>query len=347
MRSGLRTLTSPARPRPSRSIRASRGGADGRVGVLRRGAGRGTARAATPRGRGRGRPLRGRRAGRPRRRGSRGCRSGRGGPSGCTVRWPTSRARPELPVCRRPSSTSAPPTPRWPEATTSRCCAPRPGAVPVLGERGHVDVVADEGRDGRAVRAADADPRDLRARRPRATGAPAGQARCSGLRAVPSGSATADGTARPAPTQTRPEARSSSAPGLDDRAQHVRRVGGHGHAAGRGGDDLAAEADQRGPEAVGVHLRGERHRARPARRRAGARGGPARRPGRWAGCRPGSAPAPPAPRRPRPRWPGSRPSSAVSSGAGRRAAGVHQGERGPSAPRPRSSLVRICVTPLF
>ena len=45
--------------------------------------------------------------------------------------------------------------------------------------------------------------------------------------------------------------------GLDDLAQHVRRVGGDGAAAGRGGDELAAEPDERGAEAVGVHLGGE------------------------------------------------------------------------------------------
>lgn len=43
------------------------------------------------------------------------------------------------------------------------------------------------------------------------TGAPAGQAMCSGFSAVPSGSATADGTARPAPTQRSPLSRSSRA----------------------------------------------------------------------------------------------------------------------------------------
>ena len=41
---------------------------------------------------------------------------------------------------------------------------------------------------------------------------PVGQPTYSGLTAAPSGSATADGTARPAPTQTRPADRSSRAP---------------------------------------------------------------------------------------------------------------------------------------
>ncbi len=44
------------------------------------------------------------------------------------------------------------------------------------------------------------------------TGEPAGHARCSGLSAVPSGSATADGTASPAPMQRRPVSASSAAP---------------------------------------------------------------------------------------------------------------------------------------
>ena len=271
------------------------GRADRRVVRTRRGAGRRPAGAATPRGRGRGPP--------PSRKASGSASTSRqprlpqwqGRPSGLTVRWPTSRARPELPVCRRPSSTSAPPTPRWPVATHSRSRAPRPGAVPVLGERGEVDVVAGEGRSASMP----GRPHATAAKISR-TGAPAGQARCSGLRAVPSGSATADGTARPAPTQRRPVLAQQFRAGLDDRAEHLRRVGVDGHAAGRGGHDPAAEAHQRGPEPVGVHLRGQHDRAvlgdvEPVRGAALRAGRPRR-----AGCPPGSARAPPARRRPRP-----------------------------------------------
>lgn len=47
-------------------------------------------------------------------------------------------------------------------------------------------------------------------------------------------------------------------PGLDDLPEDLRRIGGDRTAHGRGGDDPAAEPDQRGPEAVRVDLRGER-----------------------------------------------------------------------------------------
>ncbi len=47
---------------------------------------------------------------------------------------------------------------------------------------------------------------------------------------------------------------------VDDRAEHLRRVGVDGLAAGRCRDDPSAEPDQRGPEPVGVHLRGQHDR---------------------------------------------------------------------------------------
>lgn len=46
---------------------------------------------------------------------------------------------------------------------------------------------------------------------------------------------------------------------LDDRAEHLGRVGVDGLAAGGGRDETASEADQGGAEAVGVHLGGEGH----------------------------------------------------------------------------------------
>lgn len=127
-----------------------------------------------------------------------------GRPSGFTVRWPTSRARPELPVCRRPSSTSAPPTPRCPVATHSRSRAPRPAPCRCSASAARLTSLA--------AKAGSVMLRHARTRRRYGGRGARGPGEVQGLRARPSGSATADGTASPAPTQRSPVLRSRSAP---------------------------------------------------------------------------------------------------------------------------------------
>ncbi len=204
MRSGLRMLTRPARPRPRRSIRAS--AAVRTAGSVywvrsrslacwsRETSGPGVRPASMSRASGSASTSR-----QPR------LPQWQGRPSGLTVRWPTSRASPELPVCRRPSRTRAPPTPRCPVATHSRSRAPRP--APCRCSASAARLTSLPAKAGPVMPAARTHSAKIRR-----TGAPTGHARWSGLRARPSGSATADGTASPAPTQRRPVVRRSSAP---------------------------------------------------------------------------------------------------------------------------------------
>ena len=96
---------------------------------------------------------------------------------------------------------------------------------------------------------------------------------------------------------------------------------------GGGGHDLAAEPDQGGPEAVGVHLRGQRDR--PVRGDVEPVRGPALRAGRPGG--PGVDPDQAERLQFRGDRARGRPGHAEfrgEQGAGRRAAGVHQGKRG-------------------
>ncbi len=204
IRSGLRMLTRPARPRPRRSISSSAAcrtagssySARSRspACLSRDSSGPGSRRAVVRKASG---SVSTSRQPRP--------PQWQGRPSGFTVRWPTSRASPELPLCRRPSRTSAPPTPRCPVATHRRCWAPRP--APCRCSARAVRLTSLPVNAGPVMPAS-----RTQAEKMSRTGEPAGQAMCSGLRAVPSGSATADGTASPAPTQRSPLARSRAAP---------------------------------------------------------------------------------------------------------------------------------------
>ena len=90
---------------------------------------------------------------------------------------------------------------------------------------------------------------------------PVGQPTYSGLTAAPSGSATADGTARPAPTQARPADRSSRAPARATEASAGSGSSGMASVRFSAANHLAAEPDQRDLKTIGVYLRGQGHRA--------------------------------------------------------------------------------------
>lgn len=247
-----------------------------------------------------------------------------------------------------PVQDERPADPAVPRGDDQQMLGVAPGTVPVLGERRHIDVIADEGGDGPAVGPGDAHPGDLGgedradrcARGPREVqrierGAlgfgDGGGHREPGAHAHPSG----------VPQQPRPH--------LDHRAQHMGRVGGHGHAPRGRRDDLAAQPDERGPEAVGVHLRREGDRAlggdiEPVRGAPlGPRGsaGPGVDPdqperfqfgGDRAGCGPGH------------------PEFGGEQGAGSRAAGVHEGkrrsERAPASLKPCPNLCHPSILTL-
>ncbi len=124
------------------------------------------------------------------------------------------------------------------------------GAVPVLGEGGEVDVVARErgsGETGRA-HALGEDPPHGRAR---------GPGQVEGVQCQPVGFGDGGRYGESGAHAAAAGLAQQIGPGLDYRAEHLRRVGVHGLAAGCGRDDLAAEPYQRGAEAVGVHLCGE------------------------------------------------------------------------------------------
>lgn len=214
-----------------------------------------------------------------------------------------------------------------------------PGAVAVLGEGGEVDVVAGEGGtlDARGPYPLGEDLAHRGARGP-------GQVQRVQRGAVRLGDGRRHGQARADAAQ--PAAAQEFGARLDDLAQHLRRVGGDGDAAGCGGDRPAAQAHQCGAESIGVHLGGEGDGARVVDREAvrGAALGTGGGAGagvdldeaerfEFGGDRSG-------------RGPGDA-QLGGEDGAGGRAAGVDQFERGaecPTAPvQPRLGVRRLAV----
>ncbi len=200
------------------------------------------------------------------------------------------------------------------------------GAVPVFGERGEVDVVARE-RGPADTGGAHALREDLPDRGARGPGQVQGVEREAGR--FGDGGGHGESGADTAPPGAAQQLRAR----LDHGAEHLRGVGVDGLAAGGGRHDAPAEADQRGPEAVGVDLGRERDRTvlgdlQPVRRPplgAGRRTGPgvhADQPQRLqlggdrAGRRPGDA------------------EFGGEHGTGRRPPGVHQLQRRPERPAP-------------
>lgn len=128
------------------------------------------------------------------------------------------------------------------------------GAVPVLGERGEVDIVSGErgAGDARFTDTRGEDLTDLGACRP-------GDVQWVERGALRFGHGGGDGEARTDAAQ--PTVAQQPGACVDDFTHDLGRVRCDGDTAGSRGDEPAAEPHQRGTEPVGMHLRGDGDRA--------------------------------------------------------------------------------------